>query len=408
MTVNQIPLGEVATFIRGITFKPEDKIDANAPDAVVCMRTKNVQELLDQDDLIAIPPSFVNRQEQYLDEGDILVSTANSWELVGKSCWVPKIEYKATAGGFISILRANREKAFPRYLYHWMNSSETLQKLRYCGRQTTNISNMSFERACALKLPLPLLPEQKRIAAILDKADSIRRKRQEAVRLTEELLRSVFLDMFGDPVTNPKGWEIHPLEQHISFLTTGSRGWAEYYSATGSRFIRSLDVQMNNISNSDVVYVTAPKGAEADRTRVKSGDVLLTVTGSKIGRVAPVPSGIGDAYVSQHVAIIRLSETMNPDFLSMYLSLDCGGQRQINQAQYGQTKPGLNLEQIREFKIFCPPMEMQSRYVDCCEQAIKVNQRVVSAELTTDTLFNSLLQRTFKRELIKTKGVLNV
>ena len=116
MSMLSSPLGDVAQFIRGIAFKPDDKIDVEMPGAVVCMRTKNVQENLDQDDLIAVPDSFVRRKEQYLREGDILVSTANSWELVGKGCWVPKLKYRATAGGFISILRSNIEKVDSRYL----------------------------------------------------------------------------------------------------------------------------------------------------------------------------------------------------------------------------------------------------------------------------------------------------
>jgi type I restriction enzyme S subunit len=250
-----------------------------------------------------------------------------------------------------------------------------------------------------LQIPLPPLPEQKRIAAILDKADSIRRKRQEAVRLTGELASSAFLEMFGDPATNSKGWRVDSLDTHINFLTTGSRGWAEYYSSEGSRFIRSLDVQMNYISKNEVAYVNAPNGAEAVRTRVQPGDVLLTVTGSKIGRVAPVPKEIGVAYVSQHVAIIRTAKTLHPDFLSMFLSLPCGGQRQIQQSQYGQTKPGLNLDQIREFKIPCPPVALQNQFADYCERAIRINLRFVNVERTSDALFNSLIQRAFNGDL---------
>ena len=259
----------------------------------------------------------------------------------------------------------------------------------------TTRGKLTKDAASRIELVLPPLPEQKRIAAMLDKADSVRRKRQEAVRLTEELLRSVFLDMFGDPVTNPKGWKTDRLEKHISFLTTGSRGWAEHYCSEGSRFIRSLDVQMNYISNIDAAYVNPPIGAEAERTRVQFGDVLLTVTGSKIGRVAPIPKKIGDAYVSQHVAIIRPVNTMNPRYLSMYLSSASGGQRQIQHSQYGQTKPGLNLEQIRKFIIPCPPVTLQQRFVDISEKLYDAGLQIKNSEIASNDLFSSLLNRSF-------------
>ena len=119
------PLEEVARIIRGITFKPDDVISPNDENAVVCFRTKNVQQSLDESDLIAVPPEFVNREDQNVRNGDILVSSANSWNLVGKCCYVPELNYKATAGGFISILRGDSEKIDSRYLYHWFSSPDT-------------------------------------------------------------------------------------------------------------------------------------------------------------------------------------------------------------------------------------------------------------------------------------------
>ena len=299
-------------------------------------------------------------------------------------------------GRGVAGLRPRADKLDRHYLWHWLASQKDYLFSQGTGSTFKQISRSTIDD---LSIPLPPLPEQKSIAAILDKADSIRRKRQEAVRLAAELTSSAFLEMFGDPATNPKGWAVDVLEKHINFLTTGSRGWAEFYSSEGSRFIRSLDVQMNYISNDDVVYVNAPNGAEAVRTRVQPGDVLLTVTGSKIGRVAPVPKEIGDAYVSQHVAIIRLTKTLRPVFLSMFLSLPCGGQRLIQQSQYGQTKPGLNLEQIREFKVPCPPIALQNQFADFCKRTIGANLRFENAERTSDSLFNSLLQRAFKGKL---------
>ncbi|MBE4980853.1 restriction endonuclease subunit S, partial [Enterobacter cloacae complex sp. P3B] len=89
MSWPMVKLGEVLTFIRGITFKPEEKIEASDPDAVVCMRTKNIQEELDESDLIAVPKALVKREELFLRHGDILISSANSWNLVGKVVQVP-------------------------------------------------------------------------------------------------------------------------------------------------------------------------------------------------------------------------------------------------------------------------------------------------------------------------------
>ena len=92
------PLGDVADFVRGITFKPDDVVPMGTPGSVTCMRTKNVQAALDLSDVWGIPESFVKTPAKYLRQGDILVSTANSWNLVGKCCWVPSLPWAATFG----------------------------------------------------------------------------------------------------------------------------------------------------------------------------------------------------------------------------------------------------------------------------------------------------------------------
>jgi type I restriction enzyme S subunit len=233
----------------------------------------------------------------------------------------------------------------------------------------------------------------------LDKADGIRRKREEGIRLIEDLLRSTFLDMFGDPATNSKQWPKKRLGDFVLYMTSGSRGWAKYYSESGTRFIRSLDVQMNTIGNDDPAYVNPPQNSEAVRTQVQEDDVLLTITGSKVGRVAFVPDGFRRAYVSQHVAILRLNKHIRPRFVSMFLSDENGGQRQIKMSQYGQTKPGLNLEQIRNFDVLCPPLSLQDRFISFwLNQEHLHHQRSVALEQSND-LFNSLVQRAFRGEL---------
>jgi type I restriction enzyme S subunit len=86
-----VALGEVAEFVRGINFKPDDVVPTDTPDAVACMRTKNVQAELDLSDVWAVGQQFVKRDDQFLRTGDILVSSANSWNLVGKCCWIPDL-----------------------------------------------------------------------------------------------------------------------------------------------------------------------------------------------------------------------------------------------------------------------------------------------------------------------------
>jgi type I restriction enzyme, S subunit len=251
--------------------------------------------------------------------------------------------------------------------------------------------------ASEIPIPIPPIGEQRRIAALLDQGDLLRRQRRLALEQLGGIARAVFQEMFGGDSSADR---TEPLGDHLSFITSGGRNWARFYAPTGSRFIRSLDVRMNFIGNDDVVFVRPPENAEARRTRVESGDVLLTITGSRIGRVASVPNELAGSYVSQHVAILRPKTSILARFLSFYLSVDGGGQRQIAKAQYGQTKPGLNFEQIKRFNIPVPPISLQARFVTRTEDidVLRTLQRAHLAKL--DALFAGLQDRAFRGELM--------
>jgi type I restriction enzyme S subunit len=257
------------------------------------------------------------------------------------------------------------------------------------------VKHLSSEDLKDEVIALPSPSEQKRIGRILEQADRLRLIRRYALELGEPFLPAAFVNLFGDPDVNPNEFRITGLGEYLSFVTSGSRGWAEYYVPQGTRFIRSLDVRMNHIAATNAVFVNPPDGAEADRTRVKAGDVLLTITGAQVGRVAPVPKRIEGAFVSQHVSILRLKKGISPIFLSMYLSLESGGQREINRLQYGQTKPGLNLQQIREFQILAPPLAIQQEFeaiVERYERLLSVHREALRQ---AEHLFQTLLHRAF-------------
>ncbi|WP_390883657.1 restriction endonuclease subunit S [Kovacikia minuta] len=197
-------------------------------------------------------------------------------------------------GSTIARLRPKEKgKFYTPFLGLLLQSKFSYLRQTATGATIPHINRKALE---GIILPDIDINDQKRIAYLLGKVEGTIAQRKEHLQQLDDLLKSVFLEMFGDPVRNPKNHKISILAPYITHLTSGGRGWAKYYAPSGKRFIRSLDVQMNNIGSDDVVYVDPPDNKEAERTRVKPDDVLLTITGSKIGRVCYVPKNFEEAY----------------------------------------------------------------------------------------------------------------
>lgn len=154
---------------------------------------------------------------------------------------------------------------------------------------------------------------------------------------------------------------------------------------------------MNEVDDGRMIRVAAPRNTEAKRTRTQEGDVLLTMTGALIGRVAPVTRNHAGAYVSQHVAILRMRD-LQPEFVSWALSAE-EGQQQIRRYQTGQTKPGLNFEQVKQLVIPHPPIKDERTFCELIKQRIAIlgEQRIAAERV--DSLFVSMRQRAFRGEL---------
>jgi type I restriction enzyme S subunit len=152
----------------------------------------------------------------------------------------------------------------------------------------------------------------------------------------------------------PEDWEVSCLGDLADFITSGSRGWARYYSDSGSLFRRSQNVRKGMLDFSDRQYVQPPGGAEGERTGARTGDILITITGNSVGNVAYLKQGLGSAYVSQHVGLVRLGEPKLADYICRYLSPCAPGNPQIEISQSGQSKPGLNLQNLKDFRLAIP------------------------------------------------------
>ena len=247
------------------------------------------------------------------------------------------------------------------------------------------------------KIPLPPLEEQRRIAAILDKADGVRRKRKAAIRLTEELLKSTFLEMFGDPVTNPKGWEICELQNVCNRVTDGTHqppNWAD----EGIPFLFVSNIVNGEIDFKVSKHITEESWFElTSRCPIEINDILYTTVGS-YGNAALVRTKNRFCF-QRHIAHIKPdSRSIEPEFLLGMMQSDWIRQQADKQAR-GVAQKTLNLRELKKFTIFTPPIEEQKKYVKLRQGVEKQLSYYRSALEQSENLFNSLLQKAFRGEL---------
>jgi len=401
--VANVRLGEVASFIRGITFKPDDVVPLGSPGTVGCMRTKNVQSDLDLDDVWAVPEALVPRNDQMLRGGDVLVSSANSWNLVGKCSWVPELPYASSFGGFVAVLRATSDTLDARYLYRWFSSTRLQTLVRSFGRQTTNISNLDIQRCRDLEMPLPPLLEQRRIAAILDQADALRAKRREALAQLDSLTQSIFIEMFGDPVANPLGWpetlKLGAVADIASGVTKGRK-----IGDVPTRIVPYLavaNVQDKALSLSGVKEIEATE-PEIGRYRLFRNDLLLTEGGDpdKLGRGTLWNDELPECIHQNHIFRVRLtSRALLPLFLNWLVGSTRGKKYFLRSAKQTTGIASINMTQLREFPLLLPPVSLQQTFAARIQavESLRATHRAALAEL--DALFASLQHRAFAGQL---------
>jgi type I restriction enzyme S subunit len=384
-------LGDVVDFIRGITFKPEDVVGVTDANAVVCMRTKNIQEQLVVDDLIAVPESFVRRNELFLQEGDILISSANSWNLVGKVARVPALPYRATAGGFIAIVRAKPGAIEPDYLYRWLASDANQAAIRACGRQTTNISNLSVPRFLDLPITLPVWADQVRAATILDKVDGLRRKRQAAIRLADDFLRAAYLDLARRyPIRVPVESLLDAVPNSARTGPFGSQLLVSEFTESGIPVLGIDNVVSNTFTWAAPRFISPEKYAELERYTVRPGDVMVTIMGTT-GRVAIAPDDLPTCISTKHLCTLTLDRRkMFPTYLWACLRWDPEVKAQTRREAKGAIMEGWNMGIVKGLLVNAPPMDVQLKFERIAGRIKRMSSAQALAAEGTDELIASL------------------
>jgi len=289
-----------------------------------------------------------------------------------------------------------------RYLFYGLRSKVPELIKQGAGGAQPNINQQIIRDT---QIPLPPLPEQKRIAAILDKADAIRRKRQQAVKLTEELLRSVFMDMFGDPVTNPKGWETGNIDTVLRNPKTdlrcgpfGTQLKVHELVNEGIPLFGIESVRNGKFHYKTSKFLTTRKAAELGSFDTKPGDVLVTRMGT-IGEACVVPEGVEEARISYHLFRIRTDRNKClPEFLAATIFQSGTFLVQLKNMAHGAIMDGLSTSNLRDVILLIPPITEQIKYVEVVKKSEKLMESHKETVMASDTLFTSLLQQAFRGE----------
>ncbi|QDT81997.1 Type-1 restriction enzyme EcoKI specificity protein [Gimesia maris] len=206
----------------------------------------------------------------------------------------------------------------------------------------------------------------------------------------------------------PDEWPVVSLDQLTCLVTSGSRGWAKYYSDEGPLFIRAQNINTDNLVLDDMAHVNPPDTSEGRRTRVKKHDLLITITGANVTKSAVVNSDIGEAYVSQHVSIARPVDARVSAFLFIWLISPAHGRKKLLAEAYGAGKPGLNLTNIRDTPVALPPLEEQTEIVQRVGRLLiladQLERRVCIGNNKAQRLVQSVLANAFEGKLVETEA----
>lgn len=294
----------------------------------------------------------------------------------------------------LKILKAVKDKADIKYLYYKMQTIkfEAEQHKRYW------ISKYS-----QIQIDLPPLTTQQKIAAILDQAEAIIQNNRAIVQKYDALTQSLFLEMFGDPVKNEKGWETAILKNVTSKIGSGStpRGGKESYKTEGISLIRSMNVYDNEFYYKDLAFIDNIQADKLKNVIVEENDVLFNITGASVCRCAIVPKNILPARVNQHVSIIRPKKEILNYFFLNHLLISIQVKRNLLKlgSGGGAVMEAITKEQLENYQIILPPITLQNQFAERVAAIEVQKQQAQLALAKSEALFQSLLQRAFKGEL---------
>lgn len=318
---------------------------------------------------------------------------------------VVEIDEGAIASSLV-IIRPNEKIVFTNYLRHYLSFDEIYSQILKANNGSSQ-PNLSAASVKEFTVYLPSLEIQIKIAEILDKAQEITNKRKAQIEALDELVKSKFIEMFGDPINNPNGWEVKNLRDISTKILSGNtpKGGSEVYVDEGIMFFRSQNVWKDRLVLDDIAYIDEKTHKKMKNSSLKNRDILMTKTGrintenSSLGRAAMFLGEDDSANINGHVYLIRLQDGIIHEFVLFILTTNEYREYIRSVCVGGIDKRQINKEHLEEFPIIFPPIELQNQFANFVNQVDKLKFEMKASLRELENNFNSLMQRAFNGEL---------
>ena len=386
---NYVALSDICTVERGGSPRPIDDFITTESDGINWIKIGDTDEsMYITKTAQKIKPEGM-KKSRYVKPGDFLLSNSMSF---GRP-YILKIDGCIHDGWL--VLRDENNVFDKKFLYYYLSAPITYEKFKSMAVGGV-VNNLNSDMVRKIRVPLPSKQEQRDIADSLDKITNLHFLRKQQLVKLDELVRARFVEMFGDAKLNPNNLPCCSLSEYIVFLTSGSRGWSQYFTDSGEYFITIKNVKNCKITLQDVQCVTPPDNAEAKRTRVQENDLLISIT-ADLGRTGIVTKEIAEhgAYINQHLTCIRLKQDkLNPLYVAYYMESDAGKEQFIAKNQ-SAVKAGLNFNAINSLKLMVPPLALQNQFAAFVERVDQQKQTLQQSLEKLELMKKALMQEYF-------------
>jgi type I restriction enzyme, S subunit len=379
-----VRLGEVCDVVRGSSPRPKSDprfYGGTVPRLMVADLTRDGKVVSARIDTLT---ELGAKQSRPMTRGDVVIAVSGAPGLPAILAHDACIH-----DGFVGLRDLDGSRLDAEFLYAYLTFVRATNNSQAVG---AIFKNLTTDQIKGIEIPELPLAEQRRIAEVLDRAEALRAKRRAALAQLDSLTQSLFLDLFGDPINNPMGWDTLPFESQIESVRYGTGSPPDYVD-DGIPFIRATNIKGGAVLPKDLKRISLADAKRISQCQVSAGDLIVVRSGVNTGDAAVVPEELDGAYAAYDL-IVRLNE-MSAVFYNFLIN-SSQGKTILSRLTRRAAQAHLNADQLRKIEFIAPRVELRkefARRVRAVEK-LKTTQRASLAEL--DALFATLQHRAFR------------